>query len=134
LSNAFDSYDMWENKWYDHYNSQEIVFCRVGFKNEFSPSRENRILMPTYYKDWIVKHKVDEESISSHEIPNLIFKIVLLKIVFNLHNDTWSEWRNIKGLKSLIGLENCFQDGVKCWLHIMKIIKLRSMELNASYQ
>ena len=90
--------------------------------------------MPTYYKDWIVKHKVDEESISSHEIPNLIFKIVLLKIVFNLHNDTWSWWRNIKGLKSLIGLENCFQDGVKCWLHIMKIIKLRSMELNASYQ
>ena len=33
-------------------------------------------------------------------------------------------------MKSLIGHENCFQDGVKSWLHI----KLKSKELNTSYQ
>jgi hypothetical protein len=37
----------------------------------------------------------------------------------------------LKDWKSLIGHENCFQDGVKSWLHI---IKLKSKELNTSYQ
>ena len=86
-------------------------------------------LWTTRIEKWNTRN--NEETTSSHEVPILIFKIVLLKSVsiFKMILDHYEGI--LKDWKSLIGHENCFHDGVKSWLHI---IKLKSKELNTSYQ
>jgi hypothetical protein len=80
-----------------------------------------------------VKHIVNEELISSYEIPILIFKMVLLKsvsifIMILDHNEgILKDWKAWLVMKIVFKTESNVD-------YIYEIIKLRSMELKASYQ